>query len=481
MIKNKTVDLLLTLNNKEFKKLGDFIVSPLHNKNRRLIRLYELFRNYYPDFERDDFTKENVYKDLFKDETYKDNMMRKVFSEFSAKVLEFLAYINFTRDKLEQNKHLISELNKRNSNKYFEESFKDAEDALRYPENTAKVLSYRHSLELEKNTRFLKNNKFLFDESLLNESTYLIKYFLLKILRRYTQILNKQIYELKINSRLSFLDEILLHLSENTYEDIPAISLYYNVIMLMLNESEEKYLVNSVNILKGSNGKIEKLDKYNAYFILNNYYRKKEDRGSQKYARELFELYRNQLIEGTYKAEKFIHPTLFLDIVRAGVRLKEFDWVENFICCYIQEIEPHYKDNTLYFSSAMLNFFRKNHQEALKYLSKLKFNGYFHKLDVYCYLLRIYYELNETESMISLIDTFRHVLANDKTIPDYKISQYKYFLKFLSYLSKMKIKDDYSRLEVYKNELVNIHSVSCSGWFWEKYTELGKIHLKHAK
>lgn len=476
MIKSKTVDLLLTLNSKEFKKLGDFIVSPLHNKNPRLVSLYELFKLYYPDFERDDFNKEALYKHLFKDQPYKDNMMRKVFSEFSVKVLEFLTYINFTRDKLEQNKHLISELNKRNSQKYFEESFKDAEDVLRYPANTAKVLNYRHSLELEKNTRFLKNNKFLFDESLLNESTYLIKYFLLKILRRYTQILNKQIYELKINSKLNFLDEILQHLTDNKYDDIPAINLYYNVIMLMLNEKEEKYLSEITHILKVPAGKIEKLDKFNAYFILNNYYRKKEDKGSQKYARELFELYRTQLLEGSYKAEKFIHPTLFLDIVRAGLRLKEFDWVENFICCYITEIEPNYKDNTLYFSSAMLHFFRKNHQEALKFLSKLKFNGYFHKLDVYCYLLRIYYELNETESMISLIDTFRHVLANDKTIADYKISQYKDFLKFLSYLSKMKIKGDYSRLEEYKNELVNIHSVSCSGWFWEKYTELEKIH-----
>lgn len=481
MIKNKTVDLLLTLNNKEFKQLGDFIVSPLHNKNQRLVKLYELFKSYYPDFEHEDFTKQNLYEHLFPGEKYKDNMMRKVFSEFSAKILEFLAYINFTRDKLEQNKHLISELNKRNADKYFDESYKDAEDALRYPASSEKILNYRHSLELEKNTRFLKNNKFLFDESLLNESAYLIKYFLLKILRRYTQILNKQIYELKVNYSLSFLDEILNHLRETSYEDIPAISLYYNIIMLMLNESEEKYLLNSKNILSSSNGKIEMLDKYNAYFILNNYYRKKEDRGSRQYAEELFELYRTQLIEGSYKAEKHMHPTLFLDIVRAGVRLKEFDWVENFICCYISEIEPHYKENTLNFSFAMLNFFRKNYHEALNFLSKLKFNGYFHKLDVYCYMLRIYYELNETESMISLIDTFRHVLAKDKTIPDYKISQYKYFLKFLSYLSKMKIRDDYSRLDEYKNELVNIHSVSCSGWFWEKYTELEKIHIKHSK
>jgi len=480
MIKSKSVDLLHILSQREFKKLGEFLNSPLHNKNRRLVELYGILEEYHPGFSSDGFTKQTLYSRLFPGEKYRDNMMRKVLSELSSKILEFLAYINFTQDRLEQNKHLMSELNKRNADKYFEESFKDAEDALQYSFGSEEMLDYKHSLEFEKNTSFLKKNKFLFDESLLNESNYLIKYFLLKILRRYTQILNKQIYELSANYKLDLLDEILQYLKANKYDDIPAIQLYYNLVMLMLNEHDEQYLINVKITISEKESLLEKLDIYNAYFIMNNYYRKKLDNGSITYVSELFGLYRTQLSKDIYKIEKYIHPTLFLNIVRTGTRLKKFDWIENFICCYIHEIEPNYRENTLNFSMAMLNFFRKNYNESMDCLSRLKFNGYYHKLDVYCYMLRIYYELNETEPLISLIDTYKHVLSKDRQIPEFKKSEYKSFIKFLGYLIKMKMKDDYSRVTELKRELVKVHSVSCTGWFWEKFTELdtpGK--LKH--
>ncbi len=458
---------------------GEFLDSPLHNKNRRLLELYGILQNYYPDFSGDEFTKQTLHLTLFPDEKYRDNMMRKVLSELSVKILEFLAYINYTQDRLEQNKHLISELNKRNADKYFEESYRDAEDALQYSFGSEEMLDYKHSLELEKNTQFLKKNKFLFDESLLNESNYLIKYFLLKILRRYTQILNKQIYELNSNYKLDFLDEILLFLKVNRYDDIPAIQLYYNVIMLMLYEENKESLLNIKNILSDSKS-LEKLDIYNAYFVMNNYYRKILDNGSSLYVTELFDMYRMQLSKDVFKIENFMHPTLFLNIVRTGIRLKKFDWVENFICCYILEIEPSYRDNTLNFSMAMLCFFRKDYNESMQSLSKLKFNGYYHKLDVYCYMLRVYYELDDTEPLISLIDSYKHVLSNDKKIPEFKRSEYRSFIKFLNYLIKMKIKDDYSRVSEFKIQLAKVHSVSCTGWFWDKFSELETKELQHS-
>ncbi len=473
MIKSKSVDLLHILSQREFKKLGEFLSSPLHNKNRRLVELYGILEEYHPDFACEEFTKQMLHSRLFPGENFRDNMMRKVLSELAAKILEFLAYINFTQDRLEQNKHLISELNKRNADKFFDESFKEAEYALQYSFGSEEMLDYRHSLELEKNTLFLKKNKFLFDESLLNESNYLIKYFLLKILRRYTQILNKQIYEMNTNYKLELLDEILQYLKVNKYDDIPAIQLYYNLIMLMLNEQDEQYLLNIKNTLVEKEQSLEKLDIYNAYFIMNNYYRKKLDNGSNTDVSELFELYRTQLSKDIYKIEKYIHPTLFLNIVRTGVRLKKFDWIENFICCYIPEIEPHYRENTLNFSMAMLNFFRKKYNESMDCLSRLKFNGYYHKLDVYCYMLRVYYELNEMEPLISLMDTYKHVLSKDRQIPEFKKSEYKSFIRFLGYLMRMRMKDDYSRATEFKRELVKVHSVSCTGWFWEKFTAFG--------
>ena len=471
MIKSKAFDLLHILNQREFKKFGEFINSPIHNKNTRLVHLYEITKEYYPDFSDDELTKLNIYCRIIPGEKYKDNLMRKILSEFSGKVLEFLAYLNFKKDRLELNRHLISELNKRNAEKYFEETYKDAEDILRYPLSSGEMLDYKHSLELEKNTSFLKKNKFLLDESILNESDYLIKFFLVKILRRYTYILNEQIYERNVSFKLSFLDEILKHLRINAYSDIPAIALYYNIVMLMLSE-DEKCLGNIKKMLDENEIQLEQQDVYNAYFILNNYYRKKKDEGNSLYTSELFELYKKQLAKRVHKIEQYMHPAVFLNIVRTGTRMREFEWVEKFINEYIDEIDPCYRENTKNFSAAMLNFSKKNYNESMQYLSMLKFNGYYHKLDIYTYRLRIYYELNETEPMLSLMDSYSHVLSKDRLIPEFKKIEYKSFIKFLNYLIKIRLNDDYGNLGKLKKELINVHSVSCTGWFWDKFKEL---------
>jgi hypothetical protein len=102
----------------------------------------------------------------------------------------------------------------------------------------------------------------------------------------------------------------------------------------------------------------------------------------------------------------------------------------------------------------------------------LNFNGYYHKLDVYTYKLRIYYELNETEPMLALIDSYNHLLSKDKLIPQFKKNEYKSFIRFLGCLIKMRMSNDYSILRKLKAELVSVHCVSCTGWFWDTFSSL---------
>lgn len=475
MIKSKAIDLLQILTKKEFKVFGEFIISPLHNKHKRLVMLYEILKDFHPDFESDELTKENVYSKLFPNAVYKDNLMRKTLSELYAKTLEFLAYINFRKNRLNQNKHLVSELNRRNAEKHFDEVYKDAEDILRYPLSSDEMLKYKHNLELEKNTSYIKKNKFLLDESLLNESDYLIKFFIVKILRRYTMILNEQIYELNTGFKLNFLDEIMNHLKDHSYTEVPAISLYNNLVLLMLNENDPCYPGKVRAIICDKDLNLDAADIYNAYFILNNYYRKKNDKGSNVFVNELFGIYKEQLARNKHRIEEFMHPTLFLNVVRTAARLNQFTWIDNFIGKYIHEIDPHHRDNTLKFANAILCFVRKDYDESLEHLSGLKFNGYYHKLDVYSYMLRIYFELNETEPLLSLMDSFKHTLSRDSRIPLFKRSEYQSFIKFLNYLVKMKVNNDYGKLRQMKSELIDVHCVSCTGWFWDKFKEFEMI------
>jgi hypothetical protein len=51
MEKSKVIDIFRTFSPDELKRFRDFVHSPFHNKNKNVIRLFEILKKYYPDFE----------------------------------------------------------------------------------------------------------------------------------------------------------------------------------------------------------------------------------------------------------------------------------------------------------------------------------------------------------------------------------------------------------------------------------------------
>ena len=47
------------------KKFKDFVISPYYNKNKNVIRLYEVLNKHHPDFESRNFTDESIYTAVF--------------------------------------------------------------------------------------------------------------------------------------------------------------------------------------------------------------------------------------------------------------------------------------------------------------------------------------------------------------------------------------------------------------------------------
>ena len=85
MINSKIVEIIRTLDSSEFKRLGKFIESPYFNDNRTPIKLYGFIDKYYPNFDKKNFTKENLYKYLFPGKSYNDSTLRKLLSQMNDK------------------------------------------------------------------------------------------------------------------------------------------------------------------------------------------------------------------------------------------------------------------------------------------------------------------------------------------------------------------------------------------------------------
>ncbi|MGB0930972.1 MAG: hypothetical protein ACPGVB_09370, partial [Chitinophagales bacterium] len=70
MLQSKLIDLLKSLNKKEFRNFEKkFVNNPLFNTNDKVSAMFGFFKKYYPDFENENLTKEFAFKKIFGSQT----------------------------------------------------------------------------------------------------------------------------------------------------------------------------------------------------------------------------------------------------------------------------------------------------------------------------------------------------------------------------------------------------------------------------
>ena len=110
----------------------------------------------------------------------------------------------------------------------------------------------------------------------------------------------------------------------------------------------------------------------------------------------------------------------------------------NWATCYLEKfkhkLKPEVRESNYNFSMAILSFYGKQYEQALEFLSIVKYEDYYFKYQLDSLLLKIYYELGNIESAYSLIDSNSHYVANNPNIPD---SIRIYFKNFLIYYRKL--------------------------------------------
>src|SRR5204863_9469685 len=116
----------------------------------------------------------------------------------------------------------------------------------------------------------------------------------------------------------------------------------------------------------------------------------------------------------------------------------------------------------------------KNFERSLEYLSKVKTDEVYLKMDVRMLQCRIYYELNWDDSLNSLLDAFRRTLANNKLLPEFRKVLFANFLKYLRKMNNLKHKADELDLELLRKMVVAEDSFMQKPWILEKLDELEK-------
>lgn len=98
-----------------------------------------------------------------------------------------------------------------------------------------------------------------------------------------------------------------------------------------------------------------------------------------------------------------LSPWDFRNIVVLGLRLGETDWVENFINTHKNFIPEAMRANAVSFNLAQVYFYQKKYEKVMVLLQKVEYEDLTYNLNSKSLLLIAYYELQEIETLHSLL------------------------------------------------------------------------------
>lgn len=468
--------MLQTLSKKELKKFDEYLNSAFFNTNPLLISLYDHVIKDFPLFESNNILRENIFKVLFPKADFDEQRLRYAMTDLVKLLEDFVSYKEYETSSFYQKLQLLSALNKRNLDKYFQGTKGQAKEIqLKHPFRDSNYFYNEYMLEAESNLFFSKQANRTSDESLYMALDSLDIFYLATKLKYCCEVMNRK-NVLAVEYDLLFLDEILLYLKKTTKEHQPVVAIYYQILMTLMESDHEDHFAKLKEFLELHIDKFTLLEAKDMYAYVQNYCIKKINKGNTNYLSELFQIYKTLLNKGILMVGEFFSPWDYKNIVVVGMRVEEFEWTENFINEYRLKIAPVFRENAYHYNLAALYFNKQEYSKALKLLQKVDYTDVYYHLDSKSLLLKTYYELNEIEPLLSLIDAFRIFLRRNKLISEYQRTVYSNQVRFVKKVLSIKLKSkNEEALTGLKNEIETTKQVADINWLLKKVEEMSLI------
>lgn len=485
MIKSKLIELLKTFTPLEFSEFGKFLNSPLHNESRTMILLYNSFKKHFPDFDGKNFTKEKIYSEIYGDVNFDDKKHRERFSDMHKLAENYLALVEFRRDPLEVKRKTLLQFSRRDLETDFNKKFKEIQDILDKMDLKNEYYFYycHHQLQEIRHFRETKpasgKKKHYYDE-LTEEVEMLTMFFMSRMLVYFVMMHNKEGF-FKYNFDFGLYDFVMKFLKEKDLDQFPMVKSYYLLLKLIRNNNNEKiyfelkkYLLKNIRFIN-----IE--DKVLIFTELFNYAVFSAYKGIPGFEKERYEIMNLQLELKTYPVEivGWMEPGYFMSYVIISIWMGHLEKAEKFINDYTPEINPKRRENSTAFVKGSLHYAQKKYDTAIQDLSKIRKTEFRIYIRARTLLVKIYFDRQEYENVLTVIDSFKHYLNSNPLIPEYLNKKYTNFMNVLRKLTMLSLSltiDDYSIVKLEKE--INSFSVeeltSNKSWLLERLLSLKK-------
>ncbi len=435
--------LLKSFSKLELRELRKFLTSPFLTPRTDLVELFDFL------VESETVSKPAAWQQLHPDQPYDDQKLRLLMSYLHRQVEQYLSVKELLANDFNNRLHLAVAYRKRGMLAAFERTRSSLEKAMmEQPLRDAQYYyqsfqfhweQYRTAIEKPAEQLPLANLAGNIDVFYLSTRLRLICF----------AIAQKSVYRA---DNQSFIESEVIALAEHgRWAEVPAVMVYLHCYRMLKWPEEEGHFKAFKQVLVEAGGQFEEDEMRGLYLFAINYCIRRLNDGHNGYLSELLDLYKSGLDKAYLIENGVLSRFTYHNIVGAGLRTGDLDWVDFFIHQYKNALERSYRDSSFSFSLARLEFARHHYDAVLDLLQKANYRDPLLNLAAKTLLLKTWYELGELDLLQSHLDAMRNYIHRKKVIGYHRtnylnIVRYTDRLLRLNWNSKME-------LEALRNEL----------------------------
>jgi len=273
------------------------------------------------------------------------------------------------------------------------------------------------------------------------------------------------------------IDKLLKAINKHSFNNKSILEMYLYLLKVEKNYKDELSFHKFRELHLKNKKSLSHFENFRLYNAIASLLAQMQNLNYEKYTKELFLVFK-EIVKGKYYLstnDAVLNLHTFRNFVVIGSSLKEIVWLEQLLNNNINDLKQDIRDSAYHFGLAHLCFSKGKYKEALEFTKKIHSDIFLFKLDLKNLIIKIYYELQYFEELISLVDSYKHILKLNKNVSEQKKD---WNLNFTYYMTGIvMLRNRYARKEPdeLRHELLNDNRVSNKIWLLEKIDELIKI------
>ncbi|WMX14278.1 hypothetical protein [Aureispira sp. CCB-E] len=487
MNNSKLLEVLRNLSTRAQHRFSEYVHAPFFNKHKPTILLLDFLMQYAPVFDLSSVGKEQVFYAIYPHKKFSDTQFNYVVSKLLELLSGFLAYQEYETQAFQQKSNALKAVHELGVPKQAASHSRQHQLLQKqYPFQTVDFYYQKYHYHTLLNQIHLDKKQRLYDVHLQEQNNQLDYFYIAQKLKIACDMLSRNIV-IQANYEAHYIKDLLSWLEAADFDkkQHPLIHVYYQVLKTLQNSDDKAY--QQLKVLIEDYGKLFLREELILlYDYAENFCIRKINNGITSYYKEFLTIYKQKLEKHLLLEDGYLPESDYKNIVTAGVRTKDYQWTEIFIHKNKKKLRPEVQENAFNYNLAVFYYATQQYSKALKLLMTILFTDISYGVGAKTIQLQIYYELQEMEPLINLVDTFRLYVMRHKTQSDYRKKANLNMLRIVKKVAKLKEKSTFMAEKQFEKERTKLQllyaelsPLSNSDWIKEIIEELAQNASKY--